>query len=205
MKLHRISLALAAFLLIPTAHHAQGEDEASGDGRSENANSPTSGLLDKPDQVISSASESASGDGGKDVSPEKNAGETVYGRNKDQESEKTTSRLNPLPDLSIWLWTFVVLLVFLGILYYLKKKGFLGKLRNQSAGRLKIKDQIMLGNRQFLVVVEYGSREVLVGIGPGFIRHVCDLGEAPLESSGHFEEVLSGNMDVEKDTEKEDD
>jgi hypothetical protein len=58
----------------------------------------------------------------------------------------------------------------------------------------------MLGNRQFLVVVEYDTREVLVGVGPGFIRQVSDLSNSPKENPSPFDAVLSDNLDpIKKD------
>jgi hypothetical protein len=59
----------------------------------------------------------------------------------------------------------------------------------------------MLGNRQFLVVVEYDDREVLVGVGPGFIRQVSDLSNSTNEPPRSFETVLSDNLDPIKEDE----
>lgn len=75
----------------------------------------------------------------------------------------------------------------------------MGVNRLAAAGKLRIKDQIMLGNRQFLVVVEYGKKEILVGIGPGFIRRVCNLSEEEIvnETKGKFDDLLDEKIESE--------
>jgi hypothetical protein len=42
-----------------------------------------------------------------------------------------------------------------------------------------------LGNKQYLVVVEYDGQKILLGVGPGMINKLCYLGSA-------FEEKLEG-------------
>ena len=88
-----------------------------------------------------------------------------------------------------------------GCLVFLQKKGYFGLNRHRSIGKLSIKDQIVLGNRQFLVVVEYGEKEILVGIGPGFIRYVATLSPGDAEGKptedlqGKFDETLLGKIE----------
>ena len=210
MKFPRISLVLAASLLVSPAQHGQKEKDPD-EGRPESANSSTAGILAKPvSQADSDDFSDLSNDTGDGTLPVSNVNDRdttgddsnkkKYGiKNSELQGEEDV--LAPTFPIEIWIWTFVYLLVFLGVLYYLNKKGFLGRLRRTSAGRLKIKDQIMLGNRQFLVVVEYGTREVLVGVGPGFIRQVCDLCDAPQEKTKQFEAMVADNLDATKEDE----
>ncbi len=165
MKLHWVSLPLIALLLSTVEQHGQEEPNVAPQAPS--AVSPTSG-------------------------------EKVYGQGDGTgvESDKSGGDVNDeeKSPLKGFIVSFVLLLVLLGCLFFLYKKGYIGKFRNTPVGRLKIKDQLMLGNRQFLLVVEYESREVLVGIGPGFIRHVCDLDGGIQAASGKFEETLADNL-----------
>ena len=103
----------------------------------------------------------------------------------------------PLFDPTQWIAPVVVLLLLLGTMFFLRKKGYFGVNRHATEGKLRIKDQIMLGNRQFLVVVEYGKKEILVGIGPGFIRHVCNLSEEQItdEKQGKFDDLLDDKIE----------
>ena len=106
----------------------------------------------------------------------------------------------PAFDVSQWIAPISVLLLLIGTLIFLQKKGYFGLNRHTAEGKLRIKDQIMLGNRQFLVVVEYGGKEILVGIGPGFIRHVCSLTEensSSDEMQGKFDDLLEDKIESE--------
>jgi flagellar biogenesis protein FliO len=105
----------------------------------------------------------------------------------------------PLFDATQWIGPVVVLLLLVGTMFFLTKKGYFGVNRHATEGKLRIKDQIMLGNRQFLVVVEYGKKEILVGIGPGFIRHVCDMSEVQIskETQGKFDDLLDDKIESE--------
>ncbi len=75
----------------------------------------------------------------------------------------------------------LVILVMLGVLagvaWWLKQKLSLGGAlqKKAKADGLKVLETKMLGNRQFLVVVEYGRQRMLLGVGPGLINHLCFL------------------------------
>jgi flagellar biogenesis protein FliO len=210
VKFPRISLVLAASLLVLPVQHGQ-EKKDSVEGQSPTSNSSTTGLIASPSTLSDSpdSRDSRSHTGGINLSRYKvgsrDTGSVdptgkVYGVNNAPSPEKA-NHPEPKYNIIIWIWSFVFLFVFLVILYYLNKKGFLGRFRSPSTGRLKIKDQIMLGNKQFLVVVEYDTREVLVGVGPGFIRQVSDLSDSPKEKTSPFEAVLSDNLDPIKEDE----
>ncbi|OHE72844.1 MAG: hypothetical protein A2Y14_02265 [Verrucomicrobia bacterium GWF2_51_19] len=55
---------------------------------------------------------------------------------------------------------------------YLKRGNF--RLRNRE-NRLQITETKMLGNRQFLLVAEYGNQRILLGVSPSGIQHLCYL------------------------------
>lgn len=48
-----------------------------------------------------------------------------------------------------------------------------------SAGHLQIVETRMLGNRQFLVVVDHAGQRMLLGVGPGFITNLGPLEGPP--------------------------
>lgn len=49
---------------------------------------------------------------------------------------------------------------------------------SSSASHLRIAETRMLGGKQFLVVVEYAGQHMLLGVGPGFVNHLCYLEDA---------------------------
>ncbi len=71
------------------------------------------------------------------------------------------------------------------VVWFLFRSGILRKNFSKSEGKLKIAETRMLGNRQFLSVVEYGSQKILIGVGPGKIDYLTTL----QNSSGEFPEV----------------
>lgn len=76
--------------------------------------------------------------------------------------------------LAIYLCLLVALL---GGGTYLMKNGF-GFLqpKNKGVRKLNVAETRMLGNRQFLVVAEYEGRKMLLGVCPGRIELISDLG-----------------------------
>ena len=165
MNLHRISLALAASLLVLSALKAQ-DKVCSCRLRLINFKgvSGTSGTIFKPSLP-----------------------------------KKPIEFKDSSGTLDVWVAPFFVLLLLVAVLWFLNRKGFFGKFKTATSGKLKIKDQVMLGNRQFLVVAEYGGREVMLGIGPGFVSHVCDLGQ---KESG-FETALTQKIETIEEESKE--
>lgn len=55
------------------------------------------------------------------------------------------------------------------------KKAKTGRPFGKSEGKLHIRESRMLGNRQFLVVVEYEDSKLLLGVGPGRIDLLSPL------------------------------
>lgn len=80
---------------------------------------------------------------------------------------------------------FLVLILLAGTLFALKRMQGLG-FSKQRQGQLQIVDTVALGTRQKLVLVEVGSRQVLVGLSP---TQMTRLGEWRTESV-EFETVM---------------
>jgi flagellar protein FliO/FliZ len=91
----------------------------------------------------------------------------------------------PAPGTPGLLSTAGYLLVFAGLLggaWFLLKRGRLSRAFGRSEGRLQILETKMLGNRQFLVVVEYDDAKLLLGVGPGRIDYLTPLAGHPLST-----------------------
>lgn len=58
---------------------------------------------------------------------------------------------------------------------HLSKKGKFASALGKRSGKLKIEETHVLGNKQFLVVVEYEKEKILLGVGPGMINRLCYL------------------------------
>ena len=85
-----------------------------------------------------------------------------------------TPNSNTGVQLAIYLCLLVVLL---GVGSYFLKNGFNFIQPKAKAGRkLNVAETRMLGNRQFLVVAEYEGRKMLLGVCPGRIELLSDLG-----------------------------
>lgn len=80
---------------------------------------------------------------------------------------------------------FLVLILLAGTLFALKRMQGLN-LSKQRNGQLQILDSLSVGTRQKLVLVEVGTRQVLVGLSP---TQMTRLGEWRAESV-EFQEVM---------------
>jgi flagellar biogenesis protein FliO len=70
----------------------------------------------------------------------------------------------------------VVAVIALGVFFYVKKsRNRLGRLSQNSQGAIEICRTRSLGSKQFLVVVQVEGRRMLIGVGPTFMTHLCDL------------------------------
>ncbi|MEQ9825052.1 MAG: flagellar biosynthetic protein FliO [Puniceicoccaceae bacterium] len=68
----------------------------------------------------------------------------------------------------------VMLAAVAGFWIYTKRGG--NSIRQFGVSKdLRIRETKALGNRQFLVVVEYGEQRMLLGVAPGVINHLCYL------------------------------
>ncbi len=82
------------------------------------------------------------------------------------------------------LAAFLALVGVGGISFYLWRKGKFPLSPMHKSGRLNLSETKMLGNKQFLVVVEYENQKLLLGVGPGLITHLCYL--EPPEAGEEF-------------------
>jgi len=69
----------------------------------------------------------------------------------------------------------LVIGAFVAVGWYLFKSGFMRKSFAKGEGKLKIAETRMLGNRQFISVVEYDNQKILIGVGPGKIDYLTTL------------------------------
>ena len=79
-------------------------------------------------------------------------------------------------------------LVVLGLLvagaWYLLKRGSLPRPFSKTEGKLRVLETRLLGNRQFLVVVEYDDAKMLLGVCQGRIDYLTPLAGHPLAAAG---------------------
>ena len=86
-----------------------------------------------------------------------------------------------------WLWVRVI--AFIGVLgasayflsQYVNKKRT--KLNNKNHGKIVVADTCSLGNRQFLMVAQYGNEKHLLGVSSSSINHLAKLNENYLNST----------------------
>ncbi len=74
----------------------------------------------------------------------------------------------------------VVLGLLAGGAWLLLKRGIVSRPFAKNAGKLQVLETRMLGNRQFLLVVEYEDAKMLVGVCPGRIDYLTPLAGHPL-------------------------
>lgn len=97
------------------------------------------------------------------------------------------------PGLSQAAAYVVVLGLLVGGAWLLVRRGTLPRPFSKSEGRLKVLETKMLGNRQFLMVVEYEDAKMLLGVCQGRIDYLTPLapGMAGLAAAGGDEEERS--------------
>lgn len=84
----------------------------------------------------------------------------------------------------------IILVGFLVAAWFLFKRGVFRKSFSKTEGKLNIKESKMLGNRQFLMVVEYEDNKILLGVGPGKIDYLTSLNTYRNEDLGVEEKIL---------------
>lgn len=71
---------------------------------------------------------------------------------------------------------YIIILGGMGVAaWYLFKRGVIRKPFSSSEGKLKVAESRMLGNRQYIMVVEYEDKKILLGVGPGKIDYLTSL------------------------------
>ena len=103
---------------------------------------------------------------------------------------ESSAALASAPTVVMFAGYAVVLVVLgAGVFFFLKRGGW-RQVVKRSEGRLQIRESRMLGNRQFLMVVEYEDSRLLVGVSPGRIELLT-----PLSSPhSHLEALPDGLM-----------
>lgn len=87
-----------------------------------------------------------------------------------------------------------VLGLLVGGAWLLIKRGSLPRPFAKSEGRLKVLETKMLGNRQFLMVVEYEDAKMLLGVCQGRIDYLTPLAGHPLAAAAaSFDEEERGH------------
>lgn len=61
------------------------------------------------------------------------------------------------------------------VVWYLFKRGVIRQPFSKTEGKLRVAETRMLGNRQFIMVVEYEDQKILLGVGPGKIDYLTTL------------------------------
>jgi flagellar biogenesis protein FliO len=95
------------------------------------------------------------------------------------------SSTDAIPDTS-WMWVRV--LAFLGVLascayfitHYNRRKQF--RSFSEKKGKIIIADTCPLGNRQYLVVAQYGNEKHLIGVNPNAVSYLSKI-EEPVSTS----------------------
>ena len=88
----------------------------------------------------------------------------------------------------VWaVYLFLLMLAALIGLWVYSRRGGLTLKKTALSNELKIRETKALGNRQFLLVVEYGEQKMLIGVAPGVINHLCYLEDTPSAESDSSE------------------
>ena len=98
------------------------------------------------------------------------------------------SPLSAAPTNTAPVLTSVIYLVFLGAMGYVayvlwRRKVVPQRTKAEKGATLDITTTRPLGNRQFLVVVRYKSKELLLGVGQGFITRLDESRMAPVNQN----------------------
>lgn len=78
--------------------------------------------------------------------------------------------------MAVTILGYLIILGGLGVVvWFLFKRGVIRKPFSSSEGKLKVAESRMLGNRQYIMVVEYEEKKILLGVGPGKIDYLTSL------------------------------
>ena len=109
--------------------------------------------------------------------------EVFYPRTAEEaSSEATETERTPSPaggSTFVMFTGYGAVLAVLGVgVFFALKRGGWRNVMKRSEGRLQVSETRMLGNRQFIMVVEYEDSRLLVGVSPGRIELLTPLGPA---------------------------
>lgn len=94
--------------------------------------------------------------------------------------------------LQLTLYLVLLLGLFAGGAYLLRNGFAIFQPKLKGERKLQISETRILGNRQFLIVAEYESRKILLGVCPGRIDYLCSLAGAEPE----FPKIAPENSDA---------
>jgi flagellar biogenesis protein FliO len=100
---------------------------------------------------------------------------------------------------TVWLWIRVI--AFLGLMgasaYFLTNYTRKRRVRSSLSGEGKIvvADTCSLGNRQFLVVAQYGAEKYLIGVSPSSISYLSRLSSGASDFQHELDQVESKSED----------
>jgi flagellar biogenesis protein FliO len=83
--------------------------------------------------------------------------------------------------LSLVFYPLILLLLGAGAFYLMRSGWPSGFLRKNAPRKLQVPEIRPLGNRQFLVIAEYETTRILLGVSPGRIDLLCHLGRDAME------------------------
>lgn len=117
--------------------------------------------------------------------------EIIYPRGSAPASQPAQAPASPSPfappatsgGLSQAVAYVAVLGLLVGGAWLLIKRGTLPRPFAKSEGRLKVLETKMLGNRQFLMVVEYEDAKMLLGVCQGRVDYLTPLAGHPLAAA----------------------
>ena len=99
------------------------------------------------------------------------------GASETTETERTSSFAGGSTFVMFTGYGAVLAVLGVGVFFALKRGGWRNVMK-RSEGRLQVSETRMLGNRQFIMVVEYEDSRLLVGVSPGRIELLTPLGPA---------------------------
>lgn len=123
------------------------------------------------------------------AAPGTDPAEMIYPRGASSAAAPAAQSPGPFapPASSGGLATAAGMVVVFGLLvggaWLLIRRGSLPRPFTKAEGRLKVLETRMLGNRQFLLVVEYEDAKMLVGVCPGRIDYLTPLAGHPLAAA----------------------
>lgn len=95
--------------------------------------------------------------------------------------------------MQMFFGLFIVVGLIVGMAWFMRR---MGNMSGVSAGNLKVVGGVSVGQRERIVLVQAGEKQLLVGVGPGTIRtlHVLDEPISPVNpgtapSSGFAEKL----------------
>lgn len=103
---------------------------------------------------------------------------TVYGATEPRTTHGTYGEGH---NLQFGLYLAALLGLFAGGAYLVRNGFTVFQPKAKGDRKLLISETRVLGNRQFLIVAEYESRKMLLGVCPGRIDYLCTLAEPDRE------------------------